>query len=89
MVLPAGLVDAETDCAGALVIEGMAEAFNPGDVPYQDTIPIEIRSFGLQSLEPVLLSSGVEELLFITLQSERGQSAADPPPGDEADLHDG
>lgn len=61
------------------VIEGLTNAVNPGDTPYEDTVPIEIHSLRLQSLEPVALSGGVEETLFITLQSER--SAADPPAG--------
>jgi hypothetical protein len=80
-VQPAVAVDFDQIPNGELLIEGMEIATDPGDIPHQDAIPIEIRQFGLQSVEPVLGTSGVEQMLFYTLQSERGVSASDPPPG--------
>ena len=53
------------------------------------TIPIELVALSLQSLDPVDLSTlggpRVSEIIFVTLQSDRGRNPNDPNPGPPSD----
>jgi hypothetical protein len=95
--LPSSLRPPEPDCLGGFELApavgfelarqgGLTflvseEATNPGEPDYQASVPIELVTLELASLDPVDVGSGTSQNLFVTLQDARGLHAADPPPG--------